>query len=445
MRQSRLMSRLYYGFERLGQHRAIQSLFRPSTLHGQTERNIWYLYVEVLWAAALSAAASFNATFAVRLGASNTLIGWLSSVPSLIAVLILIPSARFLERKANRAPWVWGSLFVARIGYGLVVVLPWLFERRLDTALVWLLIAISVPATFFGAGFNPMLADVVPERDRARVFANRSIIVSAAVALLTFLAGRWLEAAPRLGWAAFPLNYQWVYAVGFAGAVASSAYLLRIKVPESKVIRRDKRAQTGKPSLAQVKAMLDQNRDFVRIILNTLAFDLGAWLVGPLYIIFFVRELGASDGWVGLNSTLANVGVIAGYALWRRWIRKLGYSRTLRITVPLAASYAFLVSAFPNLTAILIWGIWINLVNPGVSLSHFNILLKLCPDDRRASYIAFYSTLLNAGAFVGPMIGVALSGWLGIRPVLVLGGAIRLMGALLFYLFPIQIQEGDIG
>ena len=115
--------------------------------------------------------------------------------------MILIPSARFLERKANRAPWVWGSLLIARIGYGLVAVLPWLFRSRLDAALVWLLIAISVPATFFSAGFNPMLADVVPERDRARVFANRSIIVSAAVALLTFLAGRWLEAgpAPRLG------------------------------------------------------------------------------------------------------------------------------------------------------------------------------------------------------------------------------------------------------
>jgi MFS family permease len=445
VQRSRLVSRLYYGFERLGQHRAIQVLLRPSTLRDQTERNIWYLYVEVLWAAVLSAAAAFNATFAVRLGASNALIGWLSSIPSLIAVFLLIPSARFLESKSNRTPWVWGSLFVARIGYGLVAVLPWLLHVHLDVALVWLLIAISIPATFFSAGFNPMLADVIPERDRARVFANRNIVVSAAVALLTFLAGRWLEAAPRLGWAAFPLNYQLVYVAGFAGAVASSAYLLRIKVPESKVIGRAERARTRKSSLAQVKVMMDQNRDFVRIILNTLVFDLGAWLVGPLYIIFFVRELGATDGWIGLNSTLANVGVIAGYALWRRWIRKLGYSRTLLITVPLAASYAFLVSAFPNLTAILAWGVWINLVNPGVNLSHFNILLKLCPDDRRASYIAFYATLLNAGAFVGPMIGVALSEWLGIRPVLVLGGVIRLVGALLFYLFPIKIKEGDIG
>jgi MFS family permease len=248
-----------------------------------------------------------------------------------------------------------------------------------------------------------------------------------------------------LGWAAFPLNYQLVYVGGFVGAIVSSAYLLRIKVPESKVLPRVERSARRIPLLVQIRTAMAGNQDFVRIIANTLVFDMGAWLVGPLYIIYFVRELGASDGWIGLNSTLANIGVIAGYALWRRWIRKLGYSRTLLITVPLAASYAFLVSAFPNLTAILIWGIWINLVNPGVNLSHFNILLKLCPDDRRASYIAFYATLLNVGAFIGPMIGVALSDWMGIRLVLVLGGVIRLSGALLFYLFPIKVQESDIG
>ena len=50
-------------------------------------------------------------------------------------------------------------------------------------------------------------------------------------------------------------------------------------------------------------------------------------MVRPLYVLFFVRELKASDGWIGLNSTLANVGVIIGYAFWRRWIHKLGYQR----------------------------------------------------------------------------------------------------------------------
>ena len=421
------------------------TVFHGPRLANQAERNIWYLYVEVFWAAVLSAAAAFNATFAVRLGASNAMIGWLSSIPSLIAVFLLIPAARFLESRSRRAPWLWGSLFVARLGYGLVAVLPWVMVAHRAEGLVWLLIAITAPATVFNAGFNPLLADVVPERDRARVFANRSIISSAAVAVLTLLAGRWLEAAASIRWAAFPANYQVMYIVGFAASLLGLASLVRIRAPSSKVVQRQPKRRTAKVSLTQLRAMFAEHRDFVRMIANTMVFDLGAWLVGPLYILLFVRELGATDGWIGLNSTLANLGVVAGYSLWRRWIRRLGYNRTLLITLPLAASYAFLVGLFPNLTAILVWGVLINLVNPGVNLSHFNILLKLCPDDRRASYMAIYSTMMNVGAFVCPMIGVALSELWGVRTVLLVGGGIRLAGASMFYIFRVRVPEVDIG
>lgn len=413
--------------------------------HNETERNIWYLYVEVFWAALLGASGSFNAAFAVRLGASNQMIGWLSSIPALIAVFMLIPAARFLESKVQRAPWIWGSLFIARLGYLLVALLPWLVHAYQAQALVWLLIAISVPSTFFSAGFNPLLADVVPERDRARVFAGRNIISSATIAVLTLAAGWWLEGAAHVSWATFPVNYQVMYLVGFAGAAISSICLLWIRVPRSKVVDRPRPPRTVRFSLAPLRSMWAENRDFARIIINTLFFDLGAWLVGPLYILFFVRELGATDGWIGLHTTLAHVGVIAGFALWRRWIRRLGYSRTLLITVPLGASYAFLVSLFPHLSAILVWGVLINLINPGINLSHFNILLKLCPEERKASYIAFFSSIMNAGAFIAPMIGVALAGWWGIRTVLLIGGTIRLLGAASFFLFPIRVAESDIG
>jgi MFS family permease len=184
--------------------------------------------------------------------------------------------------------------------------------------------------------------------------------------------------------------------------------------------------------------MASERRDFVRITLNTLVFNLGAWLVGPLYIIFFVRQLEASDSWIGLNTTLANLGVIAGYALWRRWVNKLGDGRSLRLTVPLSASYAFLVAFFPNLTLILVWGILINLINPGVNLSHTNVFYSLCPADRRASYMAVYSTLMNVGAFICPMIGVAMSEVMDIRWVLLIGGVVRLLGGLMFYVWPVE-------
>ncbi len=422
--------------------RLIANIRHGPTFYSQKERNFWYLYVEVFWVAVLSAAASFNATYALRLGASNAMVGWLSSIPALIAMIILIPSARFLERKSKRTPWILWSLFVGRLAFLGTVIFPWLFEARQAEAVVWLLILRTIPLTFFNAGFSPMLADIIPERDRARVFANRNIILSATTAAATFIAGWWLDRATYIRWAAFPVNYQVVYFFGGVGALMSVFYLFKLKAPPSKVIRRQKQFKIGKVTFSKVKkafkGMLTENREFVRLTLNTLVFNLGAWLVMPLYIIFFVRELNASDGWIGLNSTLANIGVIVGYIVWRRSINKLGDYRALRISVPLSAGYAFLVSFFPNLSAILVWGMLINLVNPGVNLSHTNILYRLCPEAQRASYMAIYSSIMNAGAFIGPMIGVALAEVLDIRLILVVGGIIRLAGALLFHFVPLS-------
>ena len=51
--------------------RALRMVFRGPTLHTQAEQNTWRLYIEIFWRSMFSAAVAFNATFALRLGASN--------------------------------------------------------------------------------------------------------------------------------------------------------------------------------------------------------------------------------------------------------------------------------------------------------------------------------------------------------------------------------------
>ncbi len=79
-----------------------------------------------------------------------------------------------------------------------------------------------------------------------------------------------------------------------------------------------------------------------------------------------------------------------------------------------------------------------------MNLSHFNILLKLAPDDRRASYLATLSTIMNIGAFVLSMLGPALANILAIRTVILIGDGIQLAGAILFHLDPARVLETEI-
>jgi MFS family permease len=68
----------------------------------------------------------------------------------------------------------------------------------------------------------------------------------------------------------------------------------------------------------------------------------------------------------------------------------------------------------------------------GCNLALFNLMLGVCPSDRRPTYIALHTSLINVTAFAGPLLGAAMAGWLGLRPIFVISGALRLAGLLLF-------------
>ena len=197
------------------------------------DRNAYFLSVEIAFASILSVAGAFNAAYVVRLGASNTVIGLMSSIPALEAMLLYIPLAIFLERRKHYMPWMVGSLLASRLIYPLIAILPLLLaqEQGLGNATAVILIASTIPSVLFSVAWNPMFAEVVPARARASVMTTRSILSAAIVAPLVFVAGRWLEAQQHT----FPRNYQWLYLVGFIGGAISVYMVARIRAPHQEV------------------------------------------------------------------------------------------------------------------------------------------------------------------------------------------------------------------
>ncbi len=65
------------------------------------DRNAYRLYADMLWAAIFSAVAAFNGAFAVRLGASNELVGLLSSLPPLVVALLILVAMVVLGAAAS--------------------------------------------------------------------------------------------------------------------------------------------------------------------------------------------------------------------------------------------------------------------------------------------------------------------------------------------------------
>jgi MFS family permease len=400
-----------------------------------TERNLRFLVVEMFWAAIATGCFSFASAYLIRLGGTNIEVSLLTSSAALVNAVTSIPFAIFLERRARRWPWVVGSLWVLRIGYIGFVLVPFLPAYRPE-AIVALLLLVNIPVALFNAGWLPMFADVVPLARRARLLSARSMTLNVTVMVSTFILGRWLDAMP------FPLNYQLMFALGVVMSFLSTIYVARMVVPEQAP---EPRGPAVRPTLAQIVQLVGRQRPFVNITANTLIFNIALWMGTPLQPIYFVRDLHASDGWLGLWLGLISGGAIIGNLIWPRLIERHGYGWVLRRATILSALYYFLIGFFPNLDLILVFAVLYGAIGPGIDISHFNTLLEVCDPRRRTLYLSVFVTLMNTGFFLAALSAAPLLDMIGAQLLVLLLGGLRLAGALLFVVNPVRAQSLEQG
>jgi MFS family permease len=425
------------------QDRLLWRLFKINRTNSD-DRNAWYLVVEIFWASILGSVGAFNAAFAIRLGADNFQVSLLSSIPALLAVVVSMPAGHFLQKRARRTPWIFGSLFLYRASFLLIAAAPWIRLPGIPEGLlvVLLLVVFTAPAHFFNVGWIAMLGEIVPESRRAAVFTGRNIVNQVTVSIMVFLCGLWLSRA------AFPGNYQALYLVGFVAAAISSLVLLKLHVPDSPAPAADVEKAAPIPGrrqspLAFARETLAEIREhpaFLRITLNTLMHGFGIWMAGPLYALYFVRHLNAPDSWLGLNGTIASIGTIAGYSFWRWLMPRWGEQKSLKRMIVLAGVYPILVGFTPSLPIILAYGVINGIISPGINLAHFNTLLSVTPANARPKFTSIYMTIMNLGAFVMPMISIAISNKIGLAPMLVIAGVLSIAGSTSFWWRPV-LQE----
>jgi MFS family permease len=352
---------------------------------------------------------------------------------------VSLPSGEFLRRKANTQPWLLGSLMIYRSSYLIIALLPFLplTKELLGPLVISVIIGFTSLAHFWNIGFIPWFTELIPEQNRASVFAARNISYNATLSLFGFLFGLWLERA------AFPGNYQAMYAFGFACSLMSMYYLVKIRAPK---VDRPGSADipTAWSMVNRWKALRQVVKDhsgFVRITLNTVLHGIGVWAISPLYILYFVRELDAKETWLGLNGTVSTLFTLIGFALWRWLVQRWGEPVTLKRTIMLVGLYPILVGLVHSLPAILILSALNGLLVPGVNMSHFNTLLKVTPESNRPGYTAAYVFIANIGIFIFPLVGVALADQIGLVPMLIGGGLLSVIGSASFILWPVQPLE----
>ncbi|NLV74391.1 MAG: MFS transporter [Chloroflexi bacterium] len=397
----------------------------------QEERNMQLLYFNTTMVGVASGGiVAFLPVFLARLGASPTLISWLTSGPSLAAVLFLLPGALVAERSSDlvkvRIKWV----TVVLMAYLACAIAPFFVAvEQLPYVLVGIWVAKVLAEAVAIPAWTAVMSMAVSAQNRARVNGTRWALMSLAMALSSAFFG-WM-----LDHVSFPINYQLVFFISFIFGLIDPLFFRRIVVDSTPVVRspsslplRERVANYIKPVMTHKPFMVYQAVTFL--------YRIALYLPIPLYTLLWVNELEAADTLIGLRGTLGSLALVVGYLFWGRVANRFGHRRMLYICAAGLGVYVMLSSLIPSAWWILplavLWGATIA----GVDVALFDIMLGTLSAERQALFGAFWSMEANFCMFLGPLIGAALMSIWGVRTTMLVGGIAQIVTTAFFLWLP---------
>lgn len=391
-------------------------------------KNFMYVQVDAVGVGFVAAAATFLPIYLTRLGASSTQVGLLTSMPAVTGLLLAIPVGRFLQRRRHIVPW----FSFSRLGVIACYALTGLAGLFLSTnsliptiLLIWALA--TFPQIILAITFSVVMNAVAGPQGRFELMTRRWSILGATSSIGVIIMGQILDRVPE------PFNYPVVFLGCALIATISFIFSRRIRLPEN-----TPPADTPGQSLRQrISGYLDRIRSetpFVSFISKRFVFLTGATLATPLFPLYFVREVHASDSWIAAINTAQTVILIIGYFFWSQQSRRRG-SRSVLIWATCGISfYPVLVAMTHEPAMIMVFAGFAGIFQAGVDLVFFDELMKRVPPQYSATFVSFAQSIQYISTIIAPMAGTTLAGAIGLAPALIISGALRFMGFLLFAL-----------
>lgn len=392
---------------------------------------------------------AFVSIFATRMGANSFQISLLAAGPALVNLIFSIPAGQWLEKHSLTRASFWSAL-LHRVGYALLVPLPWLLA---DTLQIWAIVLItllmSIPGTFLAIGFNAMFADVAPLDKRSELVSKRTALTSIIMTVATLLCGQ-LLVWDRLP---FPLNYQVVFLLGAFGAAMSTYHLSRIHLPGEQPARRVNRLirDLARPGLLRFadsfrtpaglrfltrsggKPLL--RLDLLRssygpFLAAYLAFYVFQYIPIPLFPLYSVHDLNLTDSAISLGSSLFYVLVFLTSMRLGPVLGRFGNKTMLVVGAVLYGTYPLFLGLASDVTLFLVGSLIGGVSWAVINTSMLNRLMEVVPEHDRPAYMALHNLTMNLGILVGSFLGPVLGGYFGLRITLLISAGLRALSSL---------------
>lgn len=395
--------------------------------HQIQKRNKRYVQIDAIGVGLANAASPFLPVFLTRLEATSTQVGLLSSMPGVTGLLLAIPIGRFLQTRKYIVPWFSFARLLVISAYALTGVIPFLVPREITVPMVLLIWALAtLPQTMVAVCFSVVMNQVAGPEGRFDLMSRRWSILGVTSAATVTVVGWVLDQIN------FPLNYQVVFLGLSVGGLISYYFSSRIQLPEAQTAPPQVSGRSLRNNISTYLALVRSQPAFISFTLKRFVFLSGIALSIPLFPLYYVREVHASDTWIGFISTAQTFVLVIGYIFWVRQSHRRGSRFVLLVSTFGMSVYPALVATTLNTTLLVIYAGLAGIFIAGVDLVFFDELMKTVPPEYSPTFVSLAQSIQYLSAIFAPLIGTYLAEQIGLSGALYVSAVLRLIGFVLF-------------
>ncbi len=352
---------------------------------------------------------AFLIGFALVLGADNSVIGILASLP-LLANLIQIIGSYIISKAGDSKRVCLFNIFIHRLLWLFIVLLPFfIFRDSFYDIRVWIFVALlgvsSIFASLTNVSWTSWMADLIPRNIRGRFFAKRNIVAQIVGMLLAVMAGRFLDV-----WRGIfpdPVNQSYGFVILFA--VGTLFGFIGITILK-KMHRAPPKPASAQNFFSQLTKPLKDSA-FRYFILFSVAWGFSVGIAGPFFSVYMIQNLQIPFSIITLFGVVAGISSIFGMRIVGRVIDRLG-PKPLFILCGCGA--ALLPSLWLLATPENYHIIWvINIVSgfcwAGIGIISSSLMMNMAPSEYNSVYFAVFAGITGLSGALAPIVG----GYLG--------------------------------
>jgi len=407
------------------------------------KHNFRTVQIDAIGVGLASASGPYLPVFLTRLGATATQIGLLTTMPGITGLLLALPVGQFLQSRRNVVPWFSLARLLVLSAYAATGLVPFFLPNdKVVVAVLLIWAAVSLPQTIVAVAFSVVMNAVAGPQKRYELMSRRWSTLGLTSAITVALAGQVLD---RIN---FPINYQAVFLALSVGGLISYYFSSRITIPDSDLAQRVQRLplrQRFSQAVHNYYELVRQEPNFINFSIRRFVYLSGVTLAIPIFPLYYVREVQATNAWIGIISTTFTAFMLAGYTLWTRQSRMYGSRRVLLLTTLGMSLYPALVASTQQVWLIAIYAALAGIFQAGLDLVFFDELMKTVPVKYSATFVSLAQSMQYMSTIVSPFIGTWIADHFSLTAALLTSAAVRLIGFGLFAL-PLRqaIPEEDV-